>query len=272
MRRAHTAAMRDTWRAADAYERYIGRWSRLVAREFVAKLPLPADSLWIDVGCGSGAVTSAIVDLRSPVRVVSVDRSVEFVAQFAVVAEHRNARFLAADAIALPFGDGVAAAVASGLVLNFVAQPQMAVREMVRCLRPGGVVAVYVWDYGEGMELIRNFWRAATDLDAGAAALDEANRFPLCQPVALESLFRDAGLSDVAIESVTIPTVFENFADLWAPFLGGQGPAPSYVMALPDEKRMALRNRLAELVPARADGSIALTARAWVAIGTKDVA
>lgn len=262
--------MRDHWNAADAYESYIGRWSRLVARELVAGLHVPARGVWIDVGCGSGALTAAILDLAQPETIVSVDRSFEFVAQSAAIPEHRNARFLASDAMALPLADGIATAVVSGLVLNFVPQPLLAVREMLRCLQPGGVVAVYVWDYAEGMQLIRNFWRAATDLDASAAALDEANRFPLCQPDTLEALFRDAGVSRVTIDSVTVPTVFENFADLWAPFLRGQGPAPSYVLALPEERRSALRDRLEKLLPPSADGSISLSARAWVATGSKE--
>ncbi|HSP13205.1 MAG TPA: methyltransferase domain-containing protein [Thermoanaerobaculia bacterium] len=261
--------MLEVWQSADWYEAYIGRWSRPVARKFVADLSIASGSVWLDVGCGSGALTSAIAEIANPARVVALDRSVEFVEEDRRRSNDGRIRFVAGDAVSLPFDDDSADAAVSGLVLNFVPQPDRALREMLRCVRAGGVVSIYLWDYSEGMQSIRLFWDAAIALDPRAVELDEAKRFPLCQPAPLEKLFADAGVAQVGVSSITVPTHFRDFDDLWSPFLGGQGPAPAYAMSLPDRQRTALRERLREIVPVNADGSIDLSASAWVARGHK---
>jgi hypothetical protein len=157
--------------------------------------------------------------------------------------------------------------VVSALVLNFVPRPDAALAEMRRVTRAGGWVGGYVWDYAEGMQLIRRFWDAATALDPAAAELDEARRFPLCRPEPLRALFATGGLSDVDVEEIVARTRFADFDDLWGPFLGGQGPAPGYCVALPPERRHALRERLRGTLPTASDGSITLTARAWAVRG-----
>ena len=262
--------MRDIWQAADAYEKYIGRWSRLIARDFISLLSVPAGGFWIDVGCGSGALTDAILALGAPATVAALDRSFEFVAQSRLSAADARADWIVGDAISLPIRDGLATAAVSGLVLNFVPQPEATVREMSRCVKPGGTVATYLWDYAGGMQIIRLFWDAARSIDGAAAEFDEATRFPLCHPAPLEHLFTGAGLTQVAVTSITVPTIFESFDDLWLPFLGGQGPAPTYVASLSEEKRAALRERLRRSVAVNGDGSITLSARAWVARGLRD--
>jgi hypothetical protein len=140
--------------------------------------------------------------------------------------------------------------------------------EMARVTGRGGTIAAYVWDYAEGMQLIRFFWDAAVALDPAAARMDEGPRFPLCRPDALVQLFAAAGLQRVEVTAIDIPTPFASFDDYWRPFLGGQGPAPAYAMALDEAARARLRDRLRERLPAQADGSIRLTARAWAARGT----
>ena len=117
------------------------------------------------------------------------------------------------------------------------------------------------------MELLRRFWDAAIALDPAAAPLDEAIRFPICAPAALERLFGDVGLSRVAARPVDVPTVFRDFDDCWSPFLGGQGPSPTYVSSLPEGRRVALRDELRARLPIATDGSIALAARAWAIRG-----
>jgi hypothetical protein len=134
---------------------------------------------------------------------------------------------------------------------------------MRRVTVPGGTVAAYVWDYAEGMQLIRRFWDAAQALDERAGALDEAVRFPLCRRDALAALFAAAGLQHVQTAALEIATRFEDFDDYWLPFLGGQGPAPAYVMSLDDAGRSRLRERLRATLPVQAGGEIALRARAW---------
>jgi hypothetical protein len=155
----------------------------------------------------------------------------------------------------------------SGLALNFVPQPSLAVHEMTRTVRAGGTVAAYVWDYAGTMELMRYFWDAAGALDPAALALDEGRRFPLCRPDPLIELFTQAGLRDVQVRAIDVPTRFRDFDDYWSPFLGGQGPAPGYAMSLDEPRRDALRERLRASLPIAADGSIALIARAWAVRG-----
>jgi len=259
----------DAWAAGDAYEPYIGRWSRLVAREFLAWLAAPPGGRWLDVGCGTGALTGAILDDAAPARVEGVDPSAAFVGYARERVRDPRAAFVVADAQSLPQADGSIDVAVSGLALNFVPRPESAAAEMARVVRAGGTVAAYVWDYADRMQLIRVFWDAAVALDPAAAELDEARRFPICHPAALEELFRGAGLRNVESRAIDVPTRFRDFDDYWRPFLGGQGPAPGYAMGLAEERRAALREHLRAALPAAADGSIELVARAWAVRGTR---
>jgi SAM-dependent methyltransferase len=261
--------MRDVWEAAESYESYIGRWSREVARQFVSQLSIPPRSSWLEVGCGSGALTEAVLASQDPALVFGIDRSLGFVRHTQREQAASAAAFAVADAIRLPFAEGSADAAVSGLVLNFVSKPELAVREMLRCVRPGGTVAVYVWDYAEGMEIIRFFWDAAIALNPAASQLDEANRFPLCQPAALEELFQRAGAEEVRSSAITVPTIFRDFKQLWSSFLGGQGPAPTYAASLSESERQQLKERLRQILLSSGDHSIALSAKAWVCRGVR---
>lgn len=256
----------QVWQSSHAYERYIGRWSRLVADEVLGRLNVEPGARWLDVGCGTGALTGAIRRRDPDARVSGIDRSEGFVAH---ARRFLDAEFVVGDAAALPFDDDAFDVAVSGLVLNFVPEPARAVAEMARVVRPGGTAAVYVWDYAEGMQLLRRFYDAAVEVDPAAAELDEGRRFPLCRPEPLRELFTGAGLSAVEVAAIDVPTVFPDFDDLWEPFLGGQGPAPAYVSSLDEERRAAVREALRARVPIAADGSIALTARAWAAVGRR---
>ena len=255
------------WASGDVYEPYVGRWSRLVARELIAWLDRPAGGRWLDVGCGTGALSQTVLDRAAPAAVNGIDASSGFVAHAQARIADPRAAFQVADAQALPFEDGRFDAAVSGLVLNFVPQPPRMVAEMRRVVRRGGTVALYIWDYGGEMQLMRHFWDAAAALDPAAVPLDEARRFPDCRPEPLAAVFRDAGLDAVETHAIDVATVFRDFDDYWTPFLGGGAPAPAYCMTLPEERRAALRERLRARLPTRADGTIALVARAWAARG-----
>lgn len=255
----------DVWAQGAGYERYIGRWSRPVAAAFLDWLAVPPGKVWLDVGCGSGALSRRIVEAAAPAAVVGVDSSEGFVAHAG--AHVAGAQFRVGDAQALPVANREFDAVVSGLVLNFVPDQPKAVAEMRRAARPGGTVAVYVWDYGGEMQLIRRFWDAAIALDSAARDLDEAVRFPHCRPEPLRTLFTGAGLRNVETKAIDVPTVFKDFEDYWSPFLGGQGPAPGYCMKLPEAAREALRERLRSSLPTQRDGKIPLVARAWAVQG-----
>lgn len=259
----------DGWQAGDRYEPYVGRWSRRVADAFLAWIAVPARSDWVDVGCGTGALTEAIFTTARPRRVSGFDPSSGFL-QFAQRrVSHPSVTFAVADARSLPLAADSVDATVAGLVINFVPEPSAGVREMARITRAGGTVAAYVWDYADRMELMRYFWDAAVALDPAAEALDEGRRFPMCRPQALEELFSGSGLRDVTTDAIDIDTVFAGFEDFWSPFLGGQGPAPAYAMSLNEEGRGRLRERLGAALPRRDDGSIQLIARAWAVRGTK---
>jgi len=260
---------KDSWSSGDKYEPYVGRWSRLVAREFLRWLEIPTGSQWLDVGCGTGALSQTILQFANPASVKGIDRSEGFITFAKEHTQDNRVQFDVGDATALMADSGAFDATVSGLVLNFIPQPERAVAEMTRVTRSGGVVAAYVWDYAGRMQLIRHFFDAAMALDPNAVELDEGSRFPICQPDPLSRLFESTRLHNVEVRPVEVPTVFRDFDDYWSPFLGGQGPAPSYAMSLSDERRAALRERIREGLPFASDGSIPLVARAWAVRGVR---
>jgi trans-aconitate methyltransferase len=256
--------MADVWASGDEYEPYVGRWSRLVAADFLDSLDLPAGRRWVDVGCGTGALTSAILSRCAPAEVLGVDPSDGFVAWARSHVDDPRASFRVG--VVDDVADHRADVVVSGLALNFMPDP-LAAATVMRGMVPGGVAAVYVWDYADRMELMRYFWDAVVAVDPATAGLDEAARFPVCRPDALEAVWRDAGLVDVISWAIDVPTVFGDFDDYWRPFLGGQGAAPAYVMSLDEDHRSTLREHLRGLLPVADNGSISLIARAWAVRG-----
>lgn len=257
------------WAKGNAYEPYVGRWSRLVAREFITWLAAAQSVSWLDVGCGTGALTETIIGVNAPARVQAIDPSPSYIMFARKRVSDRRATFTVADARSLPQPARSIDVVVSGLALNFIPKPEVALAEMTRVAREGGTVAVYVWDYAGQMQLMRYFWDAAVALDPRASELDEGHRFPICNSVALEALFRGARLQEVESRAIDVPTRFRNFDDYWVPFLGGQGPAPGYAMGLSESRRTALRERIRAALPIAGDGSIDLIARAWAVRGKR---
>jgi SAM-dependent methyltransferase len=257
----------DVWDDGSPYEQYVGRWSRRVAPPFLSWLSAPAGRRWLDTGCGTGALCAAIIDHCSPASVAGVEPSEGFRETARKNLEGRVALYRGS-ATAIPLGDASVDVVVSGLVLNFVPDVQAALLEMARVTGDGGVIGAYVWDYAGKMELMRFFWDAALELDPQAARLDEGVRFPLCRPEALQKLFVGVGLKGVGATPIDISTPFVDFDDYWRPFLGGQGPAPAYLMSLDETGRGRLRDRIRARIPAAPGGSISLVARAWAVRGT----
>ena len=260
---------RSVWPVGTAYEPYVGRWSRPVAREFVAWLAVPAGARWLDVGCGTGALVETILRDADPAEVHGIDPSEGFLAVARQQLHDPRVRLEVGDARHLAAESARYDAVVSALVLNFIPDLAAGMAEMTRVARRGGVVAAYVWDYADKMELMRYFWDAVVALNPRDAERDEARRFPICQPGRLTELFERAGLSDVHVRAIDVPTRFRDFDDYWTPFLGGQFPAPDYAMSLSEDARAALRERIRARLPFAADGSIPLVARAWAVRGTR---
>jgi SAM-dependent methyltransferase len=254
---------KETWASSEAYEQYVGRWSRKVAKECLSWLQLPRGQTWGDVGCGSGSLADSILAGYDPNAVMAIDQSEGFIAEARLRIDDSRVRFEVGDATALPWQSGSCDVTVSGLVLNFVPDPGSMAREMARVTRPGGKVAAYVWDYADGMKMMQHFWDAALELNPDDSRLDEAKRFPLCQPEPLKFLFQEAGLTAISVRSIDILTVFRDFDDYWLPFLGKQGAAPTYLASLNEEMRQRIRDALKSRLVAATDGSIAMTVRAW---------
>jgi ubiquinone/menaquinone biosynthesis C-methylase UbiE len=259
----------DKWTSGADYDKWMGRWSRLLADEFLHWLNLPSNLRWLDVCCGSGVLTEAIVERFAPARVAGVDASPQQI-EFAHAHRARPVvSFETGDAMALSFPEASFEVAVCGLGLNYVPEPEGAVQEMRRVTVPEGVIAVYLWDYAEGARFLREFWDAAAAVDREALAHDQAQRFPLCHPEPLRKLFESAGLKQVTVRELTITTRFASFDDYWQPLLTGQGSAPGYLATRDEPTRNAIRERLCDSLTSDSEGAINLPARAWAVRGLR---
>jgi SAM-dependent methyltransferase len=253
--------------AADASERFMGRWSSGVAPLLVRFAGVCDGEMVLDVGAGTGSLTAALVSSTPAGRVVGVDPAAPYIAAARV--RHRGPRtcFAAADAQQLPFGRRRIDRTLSLLIFNVIPNPHEALQEMSRVTRPGGTVAAAVWDSGHGMEMLRFFWDEAVALNPAAAGRDE-RRMPLCGRGELAALWQAHGLRDIMEQAIEIDTPFSSFDDFWSPFLEGQGPAGAYVNTLRpadrDRLRAALRRRLRR---SASEAAFVLRARAWAVRG-----
>jgi ubiquinone/menaquinone biosynthesis C-methylase UbiE len=260
--------MTDPWQSGIAYEQFMGRWSTLVAKEFLRWFAIPPERSWLDVGCGTGTLTNRILHTHQPKEIIAVDSSGDFISYAQRSISHPSVHFKVALAQSLDLQSNSVDAVVSGLVLNFVPDPSVAVKEMLRVTKPGGNIGIFVWDYANGMQMLRYFWDAAIKLDNYAHALDEGKRFPLCQEGQLELLMKTVGVKEVEVLPIEVQTIFQNFDDYWRPFLGNVGPAPSYVMSLNQEERENLVQELYKSLPIDNNGLISMSARVWAVKGT----
>jgi SAM-dependent methyltransferase len=253
------------WENASAYERYVGRWSRVIASRFVPWLGVAAGGRWLDVACGTGALTSAIVALAESAHADAIDRSERQIADARRVLADPRVSFEVGDACSV--GRGVSYdAVVAGLAFPAVSDHGRALSEFASVVRPGGVVGVYVWDFGGLMEPLKYFWEAATALEPEADEPDDES-FAICKPEGLRAAFLAAGLHDVVVEPLDDVARFVDFDDYWTPFLSGDAPGQQHAQSLSPERRAELRERLRATLPVAADGSISLRLRAWAGKG-----
>ena len=256
---------RNLWGASDAYERYMGRWSRRIAPIFTEWLDVVPQARWIDIGCGTGVLTSTIIATCEPAGVLGVDSSETFLEAARATLSDPRIRIAEYDAQAISQPDDSFDAAVSGLVLNFIPNKDAAIREMTRIVRPGGIVGLYVWDYAGHMQVMRTFFDVATELDPSAAEYDDGVKAPICRPDPLQQLLGRCGLMEV--RAIDIPAAFQSFDDYWSPFLGGTGSAPKYCASLNDQARERLREQIQQRIPTGPDGEILLALRAWAAKG-----
>ena len=244
---------------ADAYDRFMGRYSVPLARQFASVAALAAGRRALDVGCGPGALTAELVEQLGPASVAAVDPSEPFVT--AVQQRYPGVDVRRAAAERLPFGDRVFDAALAQLVVHFMSDPVAGLGEMARVTRTDGVVAACVWDHAGDRGPLGLFWQAARELDrdvedeSGLAGVREGH---------LGQLFHAAGLHAIEESALTISVEHPSFDDWWEPYTLGVGPAGSYVAALGPRRAVELRERCRELLPSP---PFAVIARAWVARG-----
>lgn len=251
----------DTWNSGDPYEYFMGRWSKLMAPVFLSWLNFSFNKSWLDLGCGTGALSESICSAYKPSNLTCLDPSAEFLKKAAEKLPG-NVNFTIGNASNIPKPNDPFDIIVSGLAFNFFQDPDRALIEMKRVLNPNGTIAAYVWDYSGRMDLLRFFWDAAFEVDPGSHKLDEGVRFPICHIDKLKNVFQQAGLSNIKAAYLDVTTVFKNFEDYWNPFLGVQGPAPTYLASLNEDLQTKLKNTLFKKLPLESDGSIKLLARA----------
>jgi SAM-dependent methyltransferase len=255
--------------AGEPYEAFMGRWSRGLASLFVRFAGVRDGDAVLDVGSGTGALAAAIAGAAPASTIVGVDPSEAYVASAQAGLTGDRVRFEVGDARRLRFDDATFDRTVSALMLNFVPRPETAVREMRRVTRPGGTTAAAVWDYGDGMEMLRVFWDEAVSLDPAAEPRDERH-MPLCRRGELAALWRAQGLADVVEEPLTVAMPFASFDDYWQPFLKKQGPAGAYVASLAADACEQLRQRLRKrLIGEGGDRPVTLSGRAWAVRGKR---
>ncbi len=254
---------------AEAYERFMGRWSQLVAPLLVEFAGIGDQGRVLDVGSGTGSLAFAILKHKLHCFVVGIDPSEEYVA-YALMRNAFGARatFEVGDAQKLRFADATFENSLSLLVFNFIPDPLKALREVKRVTKAGGCIAAAVWDYGKGMRMLRMFWDAAVSTDPKAKALDEKH-MPLCGAGDLSTLWKQGGLKNIEERSLDITMRFANFQDYWEPFLLGQGPAGTYAMSLHGDRLQTLRNEVRRRLRLSAESqAFDLPARVWAVRGT----
>lgn len=259
----------DHWNSATTYDGFMGRWSRELAPLYVGWLGLPPKRTWLEIGCGTGSLTRAICELANPASLTACDPSPAFVEYSRISLNDDRVNFIVASADDFPLRTEGYDAIASLLALNFFPSPASALERMRSAVRPNGVISACVWDYAGEMQFLRYFWNAAKKLDAAGQQMDEGARFPMCNPESLTALFENAGLENVECEALDIVTSFRDFSDYWTPFLGGTGPAPSFLASLGPSEREALQVDLQKSIPTDAGGAISLRARAWAVRGRR---
>jgi SAM-dependent methyltransferase len=257
-----TEGARSFATSGDAYDAFMGRYSRSLAPVFVERAGVTHGQIALDLGCGPGALTGVLVDRLGPGSVAAFDPSPPFVAECA--ARHPGVDVRAGRAEAIPFDDASFDAVLAQLVLHFVTDPTGAAGEVRRVLRPGGTFAACVWDFAEEMELLRHFWDAAKTIVPDAP--DEAAVLRFGGPGEIADLLEAAGFDDVVESTLDVSSTYVDFDELWSGLLFGIGPAGSFCVSLPERERTAVRDELYRRLGSPS-GAFGLGARARAAVG-----
>jgi SAM-dependent methyltransferase len=252
---------------AETYDRFVGRYGAALGSALAKLAGVQPGMRVLDVGAGTGKLTGVLAEMVGEENVAAVDPSGPFVE--ALTSRFPGADVRAGTAEELPWADGSFSAVFAQLVVNFMADPERGAEEMRRVARDGGVVVAAVWDYRGRMTMLTTFWEAAAAIDErGTAARDERTRMRFGESEELAELWRGAGLREVERGEIVVSASYEDFDDLWEPFLGGVGPAGDFAASLDTETQTAVREEYRRRLGSP-EGSFELEARAWYAVGKK---
>lgn len=260
--------MNPKWTDAAGYESYVGRWSRVIAPSFLQWLGAPSGSRWLDVGCGTGALASAIIANSRPASLTCLDNSQPYLLHATDRLSDELVAFDTGDATALPYPDGSFDVVVSGLLINFV-DWDVCVAEQRRVAVANGLVGAYVWDYAGEYELIRYFWDAAKEVDPLAVAHDPGLRFPVCRTEALSELFARHRLRTIRSARLFATATFLNFDEYWQALDVRQGSLAEYLASIDAMTRGAVRARLEAMVPRHPTGALQLKLSAIAVVGMR---
>ena len=253
--------------ASAGYERFMGRWSRLLAPHPNAVAGVKDGDRVLDVGTGTGSLAAAVEANMPASQIVGVDPSPGFIAYAQKNAKSTRSRFEVGDAQALKYEDASFDSTLALLVMNFIPDHNKAINEMRRVTRPQGTISACVWDYDQGMQMLRFFWDEAIALDPAIEPKDERH-MKLSRQGQLSDLWKKAGLNNVKEEALVIDQAYSSFSDYWEPFTKGAGPGGAYVVSLPEDRRLQLEARIRNrLLGDRADGPFTLKAKAWCVRG-----
>jgi SAM-dependent methyltransferase len=238
----------------EAYERLMGRWSRVAGKIFLDWLDTPANVRWLDVGCGNGAFTEALIARCAPVEVIGIDPSEGQLAFARTRPAARSAQFRIGDAEALPFGDDRFDVAVMALVVTYLSDPGRAIAEMARVVRPGGWVATYVWDIPGAGTPVHPIYVAMESLGMPAPRPPGA---AVSRRDAMRTLWEDAGLESIESRVIRIPVVYSDFDDFWDSNSVPVAPSGKAIHDMSPAARERVRARVREQLAVGSDGRIA---------------
>jgi len=244
---------------ASAYERFMGRWSRTVAPHFLGWMKPRRRARWLDVGCGTGILTEALLDLCDPASVTGIDPAATQIEQASRERADARANFQQADAMSLPFSDGSFDYAASALVINFIPDPLRALAEMRRVTAPGGTVAGFVWDFEKELSPSGPLRQAMRAFGAEVPAIPGTAHSNL---PALQSLFLRAGLEATKFKAIVVTLAYANFEDFWNAQTPSYSPSTKIINAMTESDRRRLKRAVQEALPVGLHGKIEYSARA----------
>jgi SAM-dependent methyltransferase len=253
------SAIAECFDDSEAYERFMGSWSRAACSVFLEWVAAPSGSRWLDVGCGTGILVEKILEASSPAAIVGVDPSLAQVEHAARRLGSPRARFQAADAQALPFADAAFDVVAAALAINFIPDRPRALAEMRRVARAGGIVAGFVWDFAEERSPswpMRKGLRAVGAEVPAVPGTADSRLEPLCE------LFGQAGLTGIETRTFEVSGSFPDFDDFWQAQMPSYSPMTRMIAAMPEAQRAKLKRAVREALPVLPDGALGYAARA----------